>query len=138
MTYLKSRPNMFTLALILIFFVPSSIYAQQSDNLNVATAVISKNIADRQPVEPGSSFSVSVGKLFCYSKVTNIQSSTQIYHVWYYGDTERARVALNVNPPNWRTYSSKVIQAHEIGKWHVKILDDANNMLQDIEFDLTH
>ncbi len=137
MTYLKSRPNMFTLALILIFFVPSSIYAQQSDNLNVATAVISKNIADRQPVEPGSSFSVSVGKLFCYSKVTNIQSSTQIYHVWYYGDTERARVALNVNPPNWRTYSSKVIQAHEIGKWHVKILDDANNMLQDIEFDLT-
>ncbi len=137
MTYLKSRPNMFTLALILIFFVPSSIYAQQSDNLNVATAVISKNIADRQPVEPGSSFSVSVGKLFCYSKVTNIQSSTQIYHVWYYGDTERARVALNVNPPNWRTYSSKIIQAHEIGKWHVKIIDDANNMLQDIEFDLT-
>ncbi len=137
MTYLKSRPNMFTLALILIFFVPSSIYAQQSDSLNVATAVISKNIADRQPVEPGSSFSVSVGKLFCYSKVTNIESSTQIYHVWYYGDTERARVALNVNPPNWRTYSSKVIQAHEIGKWHVKILDDANNMLQDIEFDLT-
>ncbi len=137
MTYLKSRPNMFTLALILIFFVPSSIYAQQSDNLNVATAVISKNIADRQPVEPGSSFSVSVGKLFCYSKVTNIQSSTQIYHVWYYGDTERARVALNVNPPDWRTYSSKIIQAHEIGKWHVKIIDDANNMLQDIEFDLT-
>ena len=128
---------MFTLALILIFFVPSSIYAQQSDNLNVATAVISKNIADRQPVEPGSSFSVSVGKLFCYSKVTNIQSSTQIYHVWYYGDTERARVALNVNPPDWRTYSSKIIQAHEIGKWHVKIIDDANNMLQDIEFDLT-
>ncbi|MDJ0816503.1 MAG: DUF2914 domain-containing protein [Desulfobacterales bacterium] len=137
MTYLKSRPNMFTLALILIFFVPSSIYAQQSDSLNVATAVISKNIADRQPVEPGSSFSVSVGKLFCYSKVTNIQSSTQIYHVWYYGDTERARVALNVNPPDWRTYSSKIIQAHEIGKWHVKIIDDANNMLQDIEFDLT-
>ncbi len=137
MTYVKSRPNMFTLALIMIFFVPSSIYAQQSDSLNVATAVISKNIADRQPVEPGSSFSVSVGRLFCYSKVTNIQSSSQIYHVWYFGDTERARVALNVNPPNWRTYSSKIIQAHEIGKWHVKILDDANNMLQDIEFDLT-
>ena len=137
MTYLKSRPNMFTLALIMIFFVPSSIYAQQSDSLNVATAVISKNIVDRQPVEPGSSFSVSVGRLFCYSKVTNIQSSTQIYHVWYYGDTERARVALNVNPPNWRTYSSKIIQAHEIGKWHVKILDDASNLMQDIEFDLT-
>lgn len=137
MTHLKSRANLFTLALILIFFVPSSIYAQQSDSLNVATAVISKNIVDRQPVEPGSSFSVSIGKLFCYSKVINIQSSTQIYHVWYYGETERARVALNVNPPNWRTYSSKIIQAHEIGKWHVKILDAANNMLQDIEFDLT-
>ena len=123
--------------MLLGYFVPSSIFAQQAGNLNVATAMISKNIVDRQPVEPGSRFSVSVDRLYCYSKITNIQNSTQIFHVWYFGDTERARVALNISPPSWRTYSSKLIQAHETGNWHVKILDASDNLLDEIEFSIT-
>jgi hypothetical protein len=122
---------------MLSLFVPSSNYAQQSADLNVATAVISKNIVDRQPVEAGNSFSVSVGRLYCYSKITNVQNATQIFHVWYFGDNERARVALNIGPPSWRTYSSKIIQGHETGKWHVKILDASNKLLEDVGFNLT-
>ncbi len=117
--------------------MPYAIQAQQTGNLNVATAVICKNIADRQAVEPGTIFSVSVGRLYCYSKIADIQSSTKIVHVWYFGDTERARKPLGVNPPSWRTYSSKIIQAHEIGKWHVKILDASGNSLEDVEFEIT-
>ncbi len=117
--------------------VPYSIHAQQTGNLNVATAVICKNVADRQPVEPGTSFSASVGRLYCYSKIADIQNSTEIVHVWYFGDTERARKPLGVNPSSWRTYSSKIIQAHEIGKWHVKILDASGNSLEDVEFEIT-
>jgi len=117
--------------------VPYSIQAQQTGNLNVATAVICKNVADRQPVAPGTSFSASVGRLYCYSKIADIQDSTKIVHVWYFGDRERARTKLSVNPPSWRTYSSKIIQAQEIGKWHVKILDASGNMLQDVEFEIT-
>jgi hypothetical protein len=116
---------------------PNSIYAQQTGNLNVASAVICKNIVDRQPVEPGTSFPASVDRLYLYSKIADIQNPTQIVHVWYYGDTERARITLSVHPPSWRTYSSKIIQAHEIGKWHVKILDAAGNSLQDVEFEIT-
>ena len=116
--------------------VPISIYAQQSGDLNVAGAVICKNIVDRQPVEPGASFPASVGRLFLYSKISGIQNPTQIVHAWYFGDVERARVSLNVNPPAWRTYSSKIIQAHEIGKWHVKIFDAAGNSLEDVEFEI--
>lgn len=137
MTSIKSWPYVITVILLAVLIVPGSIEAQQAGNLDVATAVISKNIVDRQPVEPGSSFSVSIGRLYCYSKVTNVETSTQIYHVWYFGETERARVALNINPPSWRTYSSKIIQAHEVGKWHVKIFDADNNLLKDVEFDLT-
>jgi Protein of unknown function (DUF2914) len=117
--------------------VPYSIQAQQTGNLNVATAVICKNVADRQPVAPGTSFSASVGRLYCYSKIADIQDSTKIVHVWYFGDRERARTTLSVNPPSWRTFSSKIIQAQEIGKWHVKILDASGNMLQDVEFEIT-
>ena len=117
--------------------VPYSIHAQQAGSLNVEAAAICKNVADRQPVEPGTSFPASIGRLYCFSKITNIQYSTKIVHVWYFGDTERARVTLGVNPPSWRTYSSKLIQTHEIGKWHVKILDEAGILLEDVEFEIT-
>jgi hypothetical protein len=117
--------------------MPYSIHAQQAGNLNVATAVICKNVADRQPIEPGTSFSASAGRLYCYSKITDVQNSAKITHVWYFGDMERARVNLNVNPPSWRTYSSKIIQSHEVGKWHVKILDESGNSLETVEFEIT-
>ena len=117
--------------------VSNSIYAQQSGNLNVASAVICKNIVDREPVESGTSFPASVGRLYLYSKIADIQNPTQIVHAWYFGDVERTLVSLNVNPPAWRTYSSKTIQSHEIGKWHVKILDAAGNLLEDVEFEIT-
>ena len=121
----------------LCLLVPYSTHAQQTGDLNVASAVICKNVADRQPVEPGSSFAASVGRLYCYSKITGIQNSTEIVHVWYFGDTERARITLGINPPSWRTYSSKIIQAHETGKWHVQILDASGNSLENVEFEIT-
>jgi len=117
--------------------VPYSIHAQQTGNLNVASAAISKNVADRLPVEPGTSFSASVGRLYCYSKIVDIQNPTQVVHVWYYGDTERARIPLKVDPPSWRTFSSKKIQDHETGKWQVKILDASGNLLEDVVFEIT-
>lgn len=137
MKRILSWSGMYMTIVSLSLLMPLSITAQQTGDLNVATAVICKNIADRQPVESGTSFSVSVGRLYCYSKITDISNSTEIVHVWYFGDTERARTALSINPPSWRTYSSKIIQAHEIGKWHVKILDASGNLLKDVEFEVT-
>ncbi|MEJ2164025.1 MAG: DUF2914 domain-containing protein [Desulfobacterales bacterium] len=105
--------------------LPLSIQAQQAGDVKVATAVICKNVVDRQPVEPGSSFPVSIGKLYCYTKIDNIATSENIVHAWYYKDTQRALVTLNINPPSWRTYSSKIIQSHEIGAWRVEIRNAA-------------
>lgn len=132
-----TRSGLWLVFLVICLLAPNSIQAQQTGNLSVATAVICKNIDNRQAVEPGTSFTASVGKLYCYSKIADIKNSTKIVHVWYFGDTERARVSLAVNPPSWRTYSSKIIQAHEIGKWQVKILDESGNLLKDVVFEIT-
>ena len=121
----------------LCFWVPASIQAQQAGDVTAAAAVICKNVVDRQPVEPGRSFAFSVGKLYCYTKIENIRNATDIVHVWYYGDTQRARVTLNINPPSWRTYSSKIIQAHETGAWRVEILDTTGNLLETVRFEIT-
>ena len=136
MKRILSISGAFVVIVSLAILVPGANHAQQATNLKVAAAAIGQGIADRQPVDPGTTFSVTVGRLYCYSKITDIQSTTEIVHVWYYGDTERARVTLSVNPPSWRTHSSKIIQAHEIGKWHVKILDAAGNTLENVDFQI--
>ena len=124
-------------AILLCPLVIFTSHAQQAGTLEVADATICKDVVNREAIEPGDSFAVSVGKLFCFSSITGIQNSTEIVHTWYYGDTERARVTLGVQPPHWRTYSSKMIQAHEIGTWRVEITDASGNLLEKIQFEIT-
>jgi hypothetical protein len=56
--------------------------------------------------------------------------------VWFFDGNERARVDLGVKSSSWRTYSSKIIQPHEIGKWRVEVEDFAGNVLKTLEFEV--
>ena len=134
---MKKVANLSTIFIILVafgVFVPLAISAV---NMEVTNSTICKKIVNREVVNEGRSFSASVGKLYCFSKIANIDSYTEVVHTWYYGNTERARVTLNVNPPAWRTYSSKIIQAHEIGSWRVEIQDASGNLLNTVHFEVT-
>jgi hypothetical protein len=127
-------PAMLIVCLSLCALIPVSVLAE---TMQVENSAVCENVVNREVVNQGSSFSASVGKLYCYSKVENIDSHTEVVHAWYFGDTQRARVTLNVNPPAWRTYSSKNIQNHEIGSWRVEILDQSGNLLDTVRFDVT-
>ena len=126
-----------TAIISLCLLIPFSSHAQQTGALSVESASICTGVANREAVDAGTSFAVSVGRLYCFSKLADIQESTDIVHVWYYGETERARISLGVNPPAWRTHSSKIIQAHEIGAWRVEILDASGNLLETLKFETT-
>ena len=121
----------------LCLLIPFASQAQQAGSLSIEDAAICTGVADREPVNAGTSFAVSTDRLYCFSKVANITEATEIVHVWYFGETERARVSLGVKPPVWRTYSSKIIQTHEIGPWRVEILDASGNLLQTVKFEVT-
>ena len=110
---------------------------QEPSNLQVEVATVSKDLIDRAPVEAGSSFPASVGKLFCFTKITGALNPTHVTHVWFFDGTERARVELEVNSPSWRTYSSKIIENHEAGAWRVEVVDSAGNVLQTLNFEVT-
>ena len=132
--------KMVTLPVILIVCMSLCVLFPVSalaETMEVSKSAVCENVVDREVVSEGSSFSGSVGKVYCYSKIANIQSHTEVIHAWYFGDAQRARVTLNVNPPAWRTYSSKVIQTHEVGNWRVEILDQSGNLLETVRFDVT-
>jgi Protein of unknown function (DUF2914) len=134
---MKRPTAQWTGVLVLVALCICLAQAQQAKAMDVAAAEIGKSVVNRELVDPGTSFPVTVGKLYCFSKIANISAASQITHVWYYGDTERARISLSVNPPSWRTYSSKIIQAHEIGAWRVEILDASGTLLQTVSFQTT-
>ncbi|MFQ6071026.1 MAG: DUF2914 domain-containing protein, partial [Candidatus Aminicenantales bacterium] len=64
------------------------------------------------------------------------QEPVEITHIWYWKETERARVTLPVESPNWRTWSSKIIQEHEVGEWHVDIIGPEGNVLKTVTFEI--
>ena len=126
------------LFLVAVFlFLPVVTQAQEAVSLDVAVAAICQDVVDREPVDAGISFPVSVGTLYCFTKITGAQSPTQITHVWYFGATERARVDLDIKSATWRTWSSKIIQTHEVGAWRVDVLDSAGTVLKELQFEIT-
>jgi len=126
----------FLLLLSLTLFLISNAVAQETGSIKVESAAVCENIVDREAAGTGTSFSVTVGKLFFFTKITGAENSTEISHVWYFGDTERARVTLPVKATTWRTYSSKILQAHEIGAWHVDVIDPAGEVLETVQFEV--
>jgi len=111
--------------------------AQETASLEVAVAAICTDVVDREPVGAGDAFDVSLGKVYCFTTIIGAHSPTEITHVWYFGDIERARVNLAIKAYSWRTYSSKRIQGHEIGDWHVDVLGPEGELLKTLQFKIT-
>lgn len=121
----------FTVLLAALLLTPGAVQAME-----VERAVVCEDVIDREPVNAGTQFPATVGKLFFFNKLVGAEAPTQVTHVWYYGDVERARVELSVGASSWRTYSSKLIQTAEVGSWKVEILDANGNILDTVNFEV--
>jgi len=129
--------NLNVLILIIFFFLSvNSALSEETAALEVTDAAVCVNVVDRQCVDANTNFSAGVGKLYCLTRINGAKGPSQVTHVWYFGQTERARITLNVHSANWRTYSSKIIQAHEIGDWHIDVLGSEGEFLEIIQFEV--
>lgn len=108
----------------------------QAQNLEVATLEIGTTVEDRSIVNPDSTFSSSVGDLFCFTRITGAEDTTQVSHVWYYDNEEMARTELDVRSADWRTWSSKTILPKWVGSWRVVIEDADGNSLAEQSFEI--
>ncbi|MDX2479548.1 MAG: DUF2914 domain-containing protein [Desulfuromusa sp.] len=120
------------LALIVVAIVSIS-FAQAAD-LSVADGTITSAIENQMPVDRIESYRADFGKLYCFTQIVGAQEDTVVTHVWYYQDSELARVTLPVRSSNWRTYSSKRFLPQWAGKWVVVVLDEEQNEIATIPF----
>lgn len=103
-------------------------------SLEVAGAVITTSVSDRQPVDTLSMVPADVGRIYLWTRITGASGDTEVAHVWHHGDRERARVALDVSSPDWRTWSGKRILPSWTGDWRVEIVGPRDSVLATTTF----
>lgn len=113
-----------TALFVLVLFFAGSVSAQNVVQFDFAT-----DVKDRQPVGVDTAFSANVGKIFCFTRIQGAADTSQIAHVWYYKEEEKARINLDVESSDWRTWSSKSILESWTGRWRVLIEDSEGNVL---------
>jgi general secretion pathway protein A len=106
-------------------------------SVQVREKQICQNVVDLRPVGTGSSFNSSVGRLYCFTRISVSRIPSKVTHVWYCRDTERARVNLAIKSYTWRTYSSKTIRTDDIGEWRVDVLGPKGTVLSTLHFKIT-
>jgi hypothetical protein len=102
--------------------------------LDVEAMVFCTSVEDRTPVGEAGAFDNDIGAVCCFTKVIGAQEPTRVFHVWYYGDEEMARVELAVNSVSWRTWSTKKVLESWTGLWRVEVESDDGTVLESKEF----
>lgn len=108
------------------------------ESLLDAELEVCTGISERMPVGIADDFSVDIGKVFVWCRVTGATDETSIKHVYYYMGQEIASVSLPVKSSSWRTWSSKVILPHWVGQWEIKIFDENIVLLASKRFEIIH
>ena len=131
------KPKISLLMILCIFYGVAFMQngaGQEAAVLGISEAAVCRNVENLTCVDPGEEFSNQVERLYFFTRVNGAPGDTEITHIWYFGDDERARINLAVRSSSWRTYSSKRIQAHETGSWHVEVLDPDGTILKTVSF----
>jgi hypothetical protein len=115
-------------AVLLVTLIPATCFA-----VEVADAVMCRDVQDREPVGESDAFAADVGNVCCWSKIKDGQGTT-ITHAYYYGGDEMAVVSLAIGSPLWRTYSSKKILPAWSGEWRVDIVAEDGAVLKSLGF----
>jgi hypothetical protein len=116
---------------------PSEQSEAVSAKLTLRRAVICEGIKDYAPTNPAVVFSVSIGRVFCFSYLDPVPEKTAIYHSWYYRDELITKQKLYLRPPRWATYSSIQLREYDKGPWRVAITDQGNETLGVLRFSIT-
>lgn len=104
----------------------------------VKRAQLTLAIVQREPIDSVLTLSLSTQKqLFFFTQIFQKKDQV-IYHRWMLNNKLMAQIKLNIGSNQWRTYSSKTFNRQMLGHWQVDVVDDNDQILKSVEFDVTH
>lgn len=111
--------------------------AEEVRSPTLARAVMCESIVDYEPSNAAVVFSVSSGRISCYTSFRNVPSATFTVHRWYRRDVLVTTKRLTLKSPSWSTYSSIQLREADKGPWRVEIFDHEERLLKTLRFSVT-
>jgi hypothetical protein len=108
-----------------------------ASKLLLIQALICEDMKDGIPSNPAVAFSISTGKVYCYTLFDQVPEDTVVYHHWFFRDKPSARIRLTLKQPRWSTYSSIQLREADKGPWRVEISDAGGRVLKTLRFSVT-
>jgi hypothetical protein len=94
----------------------------------VARAVFTTGVADREPADQITSLTNDVRQVYFFTELTGLEGQP-IAHKWEYAGEVKAAVTFDVKAPRWRVWSSKTLDPSWTGEWTVSVIDAAGATL---------
>jgi len=88
----------------------------------VARAVFTTSVVDREPVDTVDKLSADRRKIYFFTELRGMAGQT-VTHRWEHDGRIQAEVKFNVKGPRWRVWSSKNLPPDAIGKWTVSVIN---------------
>ncbi len=112
---------------------------EESNNvqLHLARATMCEAVENLLPVNSAVVFSVTRGRVYCYTLFDTVSAPTQIHHRWYHRDELTTQIRLKLYPPRWATYSLIRLREADKGPWKVEITDSQGRVLKVLRFSIT-
>ena len=105
--------------------------AEPPNLYQVEKFALGTGVESRELVGEATEFDVSVGRIYCWTRIISQNVPATVKHVWYADKEQVAEVPLNINYPSTRTWSSKAISA---GKWRVEVVSETGEILASTDF----
>ena len=128
------------------FFLSSQALSQDKGNplstpvskkLTLVEATMCEGIKDYIPQNQAIVFSMTIGKVSCFTSFDPVPEKTFIYHKWFHRDKPSIKIKLSLQPPCWSTFSSIQLREADKGPWRVEVIDREGNILDIIRFSIT-
>lgn len=89
------------------------------------------------PVNPAVVFSISLGRVYCFTAFDPVYEETVVYHRWYRQDRLISNARLVLNPPKWSSFSSMQLRSADKGPWRVEIVDNREKLMKILRFSIS-
>lgn len=100
-------------------------------------ATMCERIKGLLPLNETIVFSITKGKVFCFTSFDSVSERSSIYHSWFHRDDLSTKIRLYLKPPRWSTYSSIKLREADKGPWRVEITDNNGALLHLLRFSVT-
>lgn len=90
-----------------------------------------------QPVNPAVVFSISLGRVYCFTAFDPVFEESVVYHRWFRQDRLISSARLVLNPPRWSSFSSIQLRPADKGPWRVEIVDSQDKLIRTLRFGIS-